>query len=127
MDPILSIGFPKHRDGAAHNITRGNTTQLRRHVDLDLWLVDVQLVEGNSGGPIFNDSMEVIGVASRGAVQNNIQAALYGFIPVESLNRFLSRMEFKFISSLYATLNGSALRPLSEANGKYIRRKKLLL
>ena len=127
MDPILSIGFPKHRDGAAHNITRGNTTQLRRHVDLDLWLVDVQLIEGNSGGPIFNDSMEVIGVASRGAVQNNIQAALYGFIPVESLNRFLSRIEFKFMSSLYAMLNGSPLRPLSEANGKYIRRRKFQL
>ncbi|WPN63500.1 reverse transcriptase domain-containing protein [Pseudomonas sp. P9_35] len=126
MEPILSIGFPKHRDGAAHYITRGSTTQLRRHVDLDLWLVDVPLIEGNSGGPIFNDSMEVIGVASRGVAQNNIQAALYGFIPIESLNRFTSRVEFKFLRALYVMLNGNALRPLSEVSGKYVRRSQAL-
>jgi len=127
MDPILSIGFPKHRDGAAHYITRGNTTQLRRQVDLDLWLVDVPLIEGNSGGPIFNDSMEVIGVASRGAAQNNLQTALYGFIPIQSLNSFVSRIDFRFVSTLHAFLNGNAFRPLSEANGKYVRRKYPIL
>ncbi|TBV09494.1 reverse transcriptase domain-containing protein [Phytopseudomonas dryadis] len=122
MEPILSIGFPKHRDGAAHYITKGNTTQLRRQVDLDLWLVDVPLIEGNSGGPIFNDSMEVIGVAARGAAQSNINTALYGFIPIASLNRFVARSEFKFTSSLYAVLDGKAFRPLCEVAGKYARR-----
>lgn len=84
------------------------------------------LIEGNSGGPIFNDSMEVIGVASRGVAQNNIQAALYGFIPIESLNRFTSRVEFKFLRALYVMLNGNALRPLSEVSGKYVRRSQAL-
>lgn len=123
MDTILSIGFPKHRDGSQHYITRGNTTQLRRQVDLDLWLVDVPLIEGNSGGPIFNNSMEVIGVASRGAAQNNIQNALYGFIPIGSLNRFVLRAEFRFVNSLYKLLDGGSLRPLSTAVGKYVRNK----
>lgn len=122
MEPILSIGFPRHRDGAAHYITKGNTTQLRRQVDLDLWLVDVPLIEGNSGGPIFNDSMEVIGVAARGATQNNINAALYGFIPIASLNRFVARPEFKLTNSLHKTLGGKPFRPLCEATGKYIRK-----
>lgn len=121
MDPILSIGFPKHRAGAAHYITRGNTTQLRRQVDLDLWLVDVPLIEGNSGGPIFNDSMEVIGVASRGAAQNNIHVALYGFIPVSSINRFISRTEFKLTMSLHETLTKGRFQPLHGAIGKYIK------
>lgn len=123
MEPILSIGFPKHRDGAAHYITKGNTTQLRRQVDLDLWLVDVQLIEGNSGGPIFNDSMEVIGVAARGAAQSNINTALYGFIPIASLNRFVNRPEFKFTSALYKILDGKAFRSLCGVTGKYVRRK----
>lgn len=123
MEPILSIGFPKHRDGAAHYITKGNTTQLRRQVDLDLWLVDVQLIEGNSGGPIFNDSMEVIGVAARGAAQSNINTALYGFIPIASLNRFVTRPEFKFTSALYKILDGKAFRSLCGVTGKYVRRK----
>jgi RNA-directed DNA polymerase len=122
MDRVLSIGFPKHRDGAAHYITKGNTTQLRRHVDLDLWLVDVPLIEGNSGGPIFNESMEVIGIASRGAAQNNLQGALYGFIPIGSLNRFISRPEYSFVFDLFGLLGGAALRPLSEVQGKYVRK-----
>lgn len=119
MDPILSIGFPKHRDGAAHYITKGNTTQLRRQVDLELWLVDVQLIEGNSGGPIFNDSMEVIGVASRGS-QNNYQGALYGFIPLLSLNRFISRPDFQLIKKIYDILDGLSLKPIPFVRGKNI-------
>ncbi|ROM18399.1 hypothetical protein BK643_05835 [Pseudomonas protegens] len=116
MDPILSIGFPKHREGAAHYITRGNTTQLRYQVDLPLWLVDVPLIEGNSGGPIFNDSMEVIGVASRGS-SNNIQAALYGFIPLECLNRFAKRKDFAFYRKLHEILAGGKLVRAASVRG----------
>lgn len=124
MDTILSIGFPKHSAGAPPYITRGHTTQLRRQVDLDLWLVDTRLIEGNSGGPIFNDSMEVIGIASRGEAKNNINVALYGFIPLSSLNSFASRIEFKLVRTIYSILDGKALRPLHELNGKYIKNKK---
>ncbi|QVW24127.1 trypsin-like peptidase domain-containing protein [Pseudomonas hormoni] len=126
MDPVLSIGFPKYRDGAAHYITRGNTTQLRRQVDLDLWLIDVPLIEGNSGGPVFNDSLEVIGVAARGAAQNNIQAAMYGFIPISSLNKFVQQSEFKVTRSILDILGGKLFQPLANAKGKFVRRKILI-
>lgn len=118
-DPVLSIGFPKHRDGTAHYIAKGNTTQRRRQVDLDLWLVDFTLMEGNSGGPIFNDSMEVIGVTARGA-KNNIEAALYGFIPLESLNNFTKRADFLFLKKLYDYMGSGTLNHLPEIPGKGI-------
>lgn len=118
-DPVLSIGFPKHREGTAHYIAKGNTTQRRRQVDLDLWLVDFTLMEGNSGGPMFNDSMEVIGVTARGA-KNNIDAALYGFIPLESLNNFTKRADFLFLKRLYDYMGGGTLNLLPEIPGKGI-------
>lgn len=116
MESVLSIGFPRHRDGAAHYIARGHTTQRRRQVDLDLWLVDFTLFEGNSGGPFFNDSMEVIGVAARGA-KNNIESALYGFIPLESLNTFIARKEFVFYKKLHDLLGGGLLKALPKRSG----------
>jgi len=117
MESVLSIGFPKHREGAAHYIARGQTTQRRRQVDLDLWLVDFTLIEGNSGGPIFNDSMEVIGVAARGA-KNNIESALFGFIPLDNLNSFISRKDFVFYKRLHELTGVSGLIPLPCSNGK---------
>lgn len=116
-DPVLSIGFPKHRDGTEHYIARGNTTQRRRQVDLDLWLVDFPLMEGNSGGPMFNDSMEVIGVTARGA-KNNLDAALFGFIPLESLNKFTNRADFQLLKRLYDYMVDERLNLLPEISGK---------
>lgn len=118
-DPVLSIGFPKHRDGTTHYIAKGHTTQRRRQVDLDLWLVDFTLMEGNSGGPMFNDSMEVIGVTARGA-KNNIDAALYGFIPLDSLNSFTSRADFLLLKRLYDYLGNGSLSLLPGILGKGI-------
>ncbi|AVB16202.1 MULTISPECIES: reverse transcriptase domain-containing protein [Pseudomonas syringae group] len=117
MDAVLSIGFPKYRDGTAHYIARGHTTQRRRQVDLDLWLVDFMLLEGNSGGPMFNDSMEVIGVTARGA-KNNIDAALYGFIPLESLNSFTSRSDFILLNRLHDYIGNGSLSLLPQTLGK---------
>lgn len=117
MESVLSIGFPKHREGSAHYIARGHTTQRRRQVDLDLWLVDFTLIEGNSGGPFFNDSMEVIGVAARGA-KNNIESALFGFIPLESLNSFIARKDFVFYKKLHELSGVGLLKPLPNRSGK---------
>src|SRR5690606_39862314 len=93
--------------------------QRRRQVDLDLWLVDFTLMEGNSGGPMFNDSMEVIGVTARGA-KNNIDAAIYGFIPLESLNNFTKRADFLLLKRLYDYMEDRTLNLLPEIPGKGI-------
>lgn len=117
MESVLSIGFPKHRDGTTHYIARGHTTQRRLQVDLELWLVDFTLIEGNSGGPIFNDSMEVIGVAARGA-RNNVESALCGFIPLECLNSLTARRDFIFYKKLHELLDAGVLRLLPKFLGK---------
>ena len=68
---------------------------------------------------MFNDSMEVIGVTARGA-KNNIEAALYGFIPLESLNNFTKRADFLFLKKLYDYMGNGTLNLIPEIPGKGI-------
>ncbi|MFP3526055.1 hypothetical protein SB912_26585, partial [Pantoea sp. SIMBA_072] len=74
-------------------------------------------MEGNSGGPMFHDSMEVIGITARGA-KNNIDAALNGFIPLESLNDFTKRADFMFLKRLYDYMGDGTLNLLPDIPGK---------
>ncbi|WP_458374060.1 hypothetical protein [Pseudomonas laurylsulfatiphila] len=79
-------------------------------------------MEGNSGGPMFNDSMEVIGVTARGA-KNNLDAALYGFIPLESLNSFTNRRDFIFLKRLHEYIGNGSLVLLPDFSGKGVLSK----
>lgn len=96
LDPIISIGYPKHVEGSGASIATGQTTQLRRNITFDMWCVDAILMTGNSGGPIFNPSMEVIGVAARGADKNSSNSYIYGFIPIATLSKITQTESFKF-------------------------------
>jgi hypothetical protein len=60
--------------------------------------------------------MEVIGVAARGA-KNNIESALFGFIPLESLNTFTIRKDFVFYKKLHDLLGGCLLKALPKRSG----------
>lgn len=107
QQPILSIGFPQHAKGASHYISKGYTVQNRRHIDMDLWLVDIPLVKGNSGGPIFNSSMEVIGIATKGSAYNDNLTVLYGFIPIATLNKLTEKKQYILSSKIHSYLRNS--------------------
>lgn len=94
MDSVLSIGFPKHVEGAGCYITTGKTTQLRRNISFDMWCIDTVLMEGNSGGPIFDSSMEVIGIAARGSSGNASNGYIYGFIPITEISHILINKKY---------------------------------
>lgn len=100
MDPVLSIGFPSHVEGSECYITTGKTTQLRRNISFNLWCIDTVLMEGNSGGPVFDSSMKVIGVAARGSSGNASASYIYGFIPITEIMPILARKEYNFRKDL---------------------------
>jgi S1-C subfamily serine protease len=120
LDPIVSIGYPNHVEGSGASIATGQTTQLRRNVTFDMWCVDAVLMTGNSGGPIFNPSMEVIGVAARGADRNSSNSYIYGFIPITALSRIVHTKSFKFNWLLAASRAHKTFRHVRLLHGNVI-------
>jgi RNA-directed DNA polymerase len=65
-DRIKILGFPLHRVGGAVNIQNGTITSYSPWFGVPHFVVDGQIVHGNSGGPILNERNEVVGIAVRG-------------------------------------------------------------
>lgn len=68
-DPVFAIGAPR---GLAHALSAGYVSALHSGTEMggdfgfgDLIQTDAALNRGNSGGPLFNHSGEVIGIVSR--------------------------------------------------------------
>lgn len=59
-DDVYAIGAPK---SMAYTLTKGVISAKEREVGLDTYIqIDAAINEGNSGGPLLNDSGQVIGV-----------------------------------------------------------------
>jgi hypothetical protein len=71
-DRVYTIGFPAEGyEGDQFTLHRGEVQELNARMTTgrgmtvaDCILVDIQLKGGNSGGPLFNDRWELIGIAS---------------------------------------------------------------
>lgn len=97
MDPILAVGFPGGFDSCpTPYINAGKVVQGRHIYNQQHWLVDIPLLQGNSGGPIFDSSMEVIGIASRGSKKHNLESILHAFIPIDTVLDAARKPEFMY-------------------------------
>lgn len=97
MDPILAVGFPGGFDSCPSPYINGGKVVQGRHLyEQQHWLVDIPLLQGNSGGPIFDTSMEVIGIASRGSKKNNLESILHAFIPIDTVLKAIRKPEFLY-------------------------------
>ncbi|MDG6400929.1 reverse transcriptase domain-containing protein [Pseudomonas quasicaspiana] len=97
LDPILAVGFPGGFDSCPSPYINGGKVVQGRHIyEQQHWLVDIPLLQGNSGGPIFDTSMEVIGVASRGSKKNNLESILHAFIPIDTVVKAIRKPEFLY-------------------------------
>ncbi|MGL1931533.1 MAG: reverse transcriptase domain-containing protein [Desulfotalea sp.] len=85
---ILVIGFPNYVPNHHPYINTGRALQKRKILGIDMWLVDTPIIHGNSGGPVFNMNMEVIGVATAGPEEGDETSIQYGFIPINDLKKY---------------------------------------
>lgn len=118
LDPILSMGYPNHSVGALPYFNTGKVVQQRNVLGRNYWLVDIPLLKGNSGGPIFNKSMEVIGIATIGTSKNDLASILHGFLPVEKLKEIIKLPKYiyrkRYLALKYNQPNISSSLPTSK-------------
>lgn len=62
-DEVIAIGNPK---GAWHSVTKGIVSQIVDFGSFKMFQTDVFIGTGSSGGPLFNNKKEIIGVTTAG-------------------------------------------------------------
>ena len=87
MDHLLISGFPNYRVGDSGLVIPGIVTGYRTILAIRRLLTNAPIVAGNSGGPVFNKSSEVIGIAVTGSDDFNTASDTenHGIIPIEAL------------------------------------------
>ncbi len=98
--PVYAFGFPFGRilsfeesKFPAISVNSGRITSLRKkNGELELVQIDAELNPGNSGGPVLNESGQVIGIVQSGLMGTGVNFA----IPVDKARKFLSQILILF-------------------------------
>lgn len=117
LDPILAMGFPSHIRGATPYINTGKIVQSREAYRSTFWLVDIPLLKGNSGGPVLNSSMEVIGVATMGSKNHDRTTIMHGFLPNDGICNILKNPDFLYRQEILKTKKTGIKNISSRLNG----------
>ncbi len=93
-DKITIAGFPNYWPGDTAYIAEGKITAFRNVSTIRRILISANIVAGNSGGPVLNESNEVIGIAVTGTedFQSARTTEKHGVIPVDAL-KYLKESE----------------------------------
>ncbi len=84
-DQVTIVGYPQYRDNESIFVNRGRIIQKAMLFDNDFFIIDSPIIFGNSGGPILNSQLEVIGIATRGSEKHDARTKFNGFIPISTL------------------------------------------
>ncbi len=79
--PVFVIGSPLGEQNES-TVSAGIVSAYRTEGELRYIQSDVNVMGGNSGGPMFDDKGNVIGITVQGAMVNNVSVGLNRFIPI---------------------------------------------
>lgn len=91
-DPIFLTGFPKYSHWNIGFVSPGTVTGIRRdYVNNPRIQISANIISGNSGGPVFDKDWKVIGIAARGADDQDgaRETEFHGVIPLSEVYRIL--------------------------------------
>mgnify|MGYP001331907664 FL=1 len=77
-------------DSSSTTISKGIISAYRDHDGLKLIQSDVNIQQGNSGGPLLDQKGNMVGVTVSGIQISGISTGLNFFIPVQDALRFLN-------------------------------------
>ena len=63
---VCVIGFPHHHVGDSVAFRDGRVVQERKYLGVPHFIVDADIVKGNSGGPVLDEHNKVLGIAVKG-------------------------------------------------------------
>ena len=90
---VTVLGFPQYSPGETPYINTGKIIQSKKLYGENLWLLDIPVIHGNSGGPVLNEHYEVIGIAAIGSPKHDHSTKLHGFIPISTLIAYMNESE----------------------------------
>jgi len=92
---VLVAGYPNYALGHQTYFAWGNITTHRMVSAIRRFLVSAPIAAGNSGGPVLDENLRVLGVAVTGADEfaNGIESQMekYGVIPIDALNHLTNK------------------------------------
>lgn len=65
--PVTLIGFPSYKIGQSPYLADGKIASVYAQSGVKKFEIDILIREGNSGGPVLNSNLDVIGIAAEGA------------------------------------------------------------
>lgn len=105
-DKITVVGYPDHSPGSTPYINSGKIVSKRIRFGVEVWIIDIPINHGCSGGPVLNEKNDVVGIATFGQARHDNTTEFNGFIPISYLARYIQSTDFekdKLISILLET------------------------
>lgn len=119
QDPVMVIGYPGIASKWGHNdllsdesnfessATNGHISAIKKsNIDTPLLQSDAAITHGNSGGPVFNQQGEVIGIATAGAEATQ---GFNFFVPINTAMEFVREAGSSPASGSFNPIWASAL------------------
>ena len=83
-------GYPNYQSGDTCRVFPGNVTGTGSDNGQKFFNVSQPVVKGNSGGPVFDEFGQVVGIATKGITADDVVNILFnGCIPMHTIDRVI--------------------------------------